>query len=625
MANTDTRSGFRLPWSSDRAHDTHAADEAQAAAEETAEATEPAAESLAWPSTDLNARLGLTSQPRPADPSDVFASSNEAPAVPPAAEEPPMTYSEPSPSPAPVAPRKTTKLMADLTSAIRATAIAARDQALLQVDADVAQVVEQIRSGSKEGEDALRVRSDEDVARIKEWSRAEIARVKEQTENRIDARKRGLDEELAAHAAAIEARVGEVEVTAADYRSQLDDYSTRIATEQDPAHLATLAESMPEPPALEELADLADLKMPEPIVEAVAEPIVEAEPEPVVEAVVEAEPEPVVEPEAVIEPEPEPVVEPEAVIEPEPEPEPVVEPEAVFEPEPEPVVEPEPVIETSFVVEPELEAEPESRAAAVAVADPAPSPWGEPETASSWIEVDRAWATSAVDPEPESDLEGDGSEVWTSEAYVADVPRWAAGETPDGFPTSDGEAGDPVDRGAIMAALEAAAEAVVAAESAAESADQAEHAADVAETAAELLKGRAGAEEEFDPEAQAALSARMGAGGIEESYTDRLASLLPGHGEGAADGEPRVTQIIVSGLVSVASIASFKRHLGRLAGVNAVAVASGPDGEFVFNVTHRPDVSFRDAVPTMQGFGARVTSTGDGVVHVSARDPESEG
>ena len=176
-----------------------------------------------------------------------------------------------------------------------------------------------------------------------------------------------------------------------------------------------------------------------------------------------------------------------------------------------------------------------------------------------------------------------------------------------------------------MAALEAAAEAVVAAESAAESADQAEAAADVAETAAELLKGRVDVDEDYDPEAQAALSARVGAGGFEESYTDRLASLMPNHGEGAADGEPRTTQVIVSGLVSVASIASFKRHLGRLTGVQAVAVASGPDGEFVFNVTHRPDVSFRDAVPTMPGFAARVTSTGDGVVHVTARDPEAEG
>ena len=121
------------------------------------------------------------------------------------------------------------------------------------------------------------------------------------------------------------------------------------------------------------------------------------------------------------------------------------------------------------------------------------------------------------------------------------------------------------------------------------------------------------------------MTARVDAGGVRASPTaDRLANLMPSHGEGEAGDEPRTTQVVVSGLVSVASIASFKRHLGRLPGVKAVAVASGPDGEFVFNVTHRADVSFRDAIPTMPGFAARVTGSGDGTLQVAARDPEAE-
>jgi hypothetical protein len=621
MATTDARSGFRLPWSSDRSHDAHPTDDAPA---ETAP-EQPVAEeaAVAWPSTDFNARLGLTSQPRPADPSDAVTASPvaepsaaepsavESPVAEPAAvsavespaaEEPqePSAMIELAPTPpAPVAPKKPSKLMADLSAAIRATAESARDAALVQVDTDVAAVIEAIRVGSKEGEDTLRTRSEEDIAAIKEWSRAEIARIKEETEHRIEGRKISLDQELQAHAAAIEARVGDVEGTAAAYRSQMEAYSERMSREDDPARLATMAESMPEAPALEPFADLGQLA-PAPVV---AAPVVENTNPFTVEA------EAVGTFEAVAEPATEPVV------------------EAVVEAEPEPAVEAvEAVAEPEAIAEPVVEAAPEPQAVADPWTEPAATPWGTP---------DNAWGTPVAEPEPaaiEPDAEAepavwsDGSEArWDDENHVDDVPRWAAGETPDGFPTSDGEAGDPVDRGAIMAALEAAAEAVVAAESAAESADQAEAAADVAETAAELLKGRAGTDEEYDPEANAALSARVGAGGFEESYTDRLASLLPSHAEGPADGEPRVTQVIVSGLVSVASIASFKRHLGRLGGVQGVAVASGPDGEFVFNVTHRPDVSFRDAVPTMPGFAARVTSTGDGVVHVSARDPEAEG
>ena len=63
---------------------------------------------------------------------------------------------------------------------------------------------------------------------------------------------------------------------------------------------------------------------------------------------------------------------------------------------------------------------------------------------------------------------------------------------------------------------------------------------------------------------------------------------------------------------------------GHLPGVEAVSVSSVPGGEFVFSATHRVDVAFRDAIPTMPGFAARVTGAADGVVEVAARDPESE-
>ncbi|MHB8890802.1 MAG: hypothetical protein ACYC65_02020 [Candidatus Limnocylindrales bacterium] len=443
-----------------------------------------------------------------------------------------MTQQVAMPAPAPQVARRPTKLMADLTAAILATTETARDRALATVDADATQVTEAIRAASTEGAEAIRRRSEGDLAAIKEWSKTEIARVREETEGKIGARKATLESELASHSAAVEHRVGEVEKTVAQYRSDMDLYFGNLVTEDDPARLATMAEAMPEPPELDALANLTDMD-----------------------------------------------VTGFAPVE-------VVEPDVA-------------------TPGPEAEVEPFDGSEAVAEV--------EPFAASAWGTSDNAWGTPAAQ-----------ITAGTAEADVDDVPRWVASDTPDGF-TPTGEHGDPVDRGAIMAALEAAAEAVVAAESAAESADQAEAAAGVAETAAELLVGRVDTDEETE-EAQAAMSARVDAGGFEtQSFTDRLASLMPGHGEGAADGEPRTTQVIVSGLVSVASIASFKRHLGRLAGVQSVGVASGPDGEFVFNVGHRPDVSFRDVIPSMPGFAARVTGTDDGVVHVTARDPESEG
>ena len=132
-------------------------------------------------------------------------------------------------------------------------------------------------------------------------------------------------------------------------------------------------------------------------------------------------------------------------------------------------------------------------------------------------------------------------------------------------------------------------------------------------------------ETESDPEAEAAIAARLDAFSTPEpSLAARLASFLPGGGN-ASDDEPATTQVVVTGLVSVASIASFKRNLGRMTGVRNVSVASGPDGEFVFTVTHRPDVSFRDTVPTMPGFAARITGGDETTIQVTAHDPETEG
>jgi hypothetical protein len=85
------------------------------------------------------------------------------------------------------------------------------------------------------------------------------------------------------------------------------------------------------------------------------------------------------------------------------------------------------------------------------------------------------------------------------------------------------------------------------------------------------------------------------------------------------------TQVVVVGLVSVASIATFKRQLGRLPGVKNVGVSSGPDGEFIFTVGHGSDTSLSQLVPTLPNFQARVVSERDGVLNVSAHDPEAEG
>ena len=60
MASTDTRSGFRLPWSSDRSQDPAAEVAAETEAVADAESEAPVPADPAWPKSDFNAALGLT-------------------------------------------------------------------------------------------------------------------------------------------------------------------------------------------------------------------------------------------------------------------------------------------------------------------------------------------------------------------------------------------------------------------------------------------------------------------------------------------------------------------------------------------------------------------------------------
>ncbi len=200
-----------------------------------------------------------------------------------------------------------------------------------------------------------------------------------------------------------------------------------------------------------------------------------------------------------------------------------------------------------------------------------------------------------------------------------------------------------LDRESAFAAIQAAAEAAASAEVASDAAERAEAVADIIDIVGhhdgesddpdDIRKAALGLTPDYDAaEAEAAASADASNGEGEEIpeigddvLAARLAGLVPGKGsDRGRSSESKSTQVIVVGLVSVASIASFKRHLGRLPGVQSVGVSSGPDGEFLFAVNHSSDVVLRDAIPSMPSFQARVTGHADGTLNVSAHDPESD-
>ena len=317
--------------------------------------------------------------------------------------------------------RRATRFMAELGRAMLTAAEHARSETMARFEAEAKSVVETIHADATNEVADLRRRADDDLAAVRDWSKAEIARIREETEARITARKGGLERELEAHAATVGSRTDRVAAVVAAFETQMAAFFERLNAEEDPTRIATMAEFMPDPPNLAEVAaSLASGPG------AVAEPAVE-----------------------------------------------------------------------------QLDRAASGRAAA---------------------EIDFAAA------EAEAALTGDldGDDLQASEPDSVDT-----GTTADPAATT----GDPA----------------------------------------------------------------------------------PAVGQGPPRG-PGSSRVIVSGLASVANIANFKRSLGRLPGVATIAVASGPDADFIFTVGHTLGSALSVSIQAIPEFDVQVTGESDDAINVAARD-----
>jgi hypothetical protein len=343
--------------------------------------------------------------------------------------------------------RRPTKIMTDLSRAMQTAAVSSRDETMARFSADAKVAVEEIQTAAT-GESAdIRRQADDDVAAVREWSKGEIARIREEAEARISVRKSALDSEMDEHAGVVEARIARVNTTVKEFEEEMESFFERLLALEDPTRIATMAETMPEPPDLAGVA--ASITSP-----------------------------------------------------------------------------------------------------AIAPFDPVPP------SATQW---------------PEDMLIGDTVTEPTEPEAVA----------PD---ATDEPQPDPVDAADAPAPFDFAA----------------------AEAEAAAFTGDVG-EAEVAPDSAAEVAATEG------EPVDPPAS-----------GEKAVTRVSVVGLVSVASIASFKRSLGRATGVSGIRVASGPDGEFVFTVEHDAGLALADTITGLPGFEARTTGQAEGSLDITAHDPDTE-
>jgi hypothetical protein len=387
---TETRPGFRLPWAA-------AAGEAEG---QDVEGDAPVAEETQEP--DM---IETT------DAVDVAEVEVEAAASADAATT--ETVDEGGSQPA----RRATKFMAELSRAMQAAAENSRGETMARFEAEAKSVVEDIHARATDEAADLRRKADDDVAAVREWSKAEIARIREETESRIAARKSGLDAEVEQHGAMVEARIERVAAVVSAFESQMAAFFERLNAEEDPTRIATMAETMPDPPSL-------------------------------------------------------------------------------------------------------------------------------------------AGVVAAMVPPPAAPVDG-------TTATLADGPMTDA---------------------------------------------------DFAAAEAEALSFSGDLETDDEP----AIDERQPA---EASDTDEPAP--PAEGEPADPTDLASTRVIVTGLVSVANIANFKRALTRTPGVATIAVASGPEGDFVFTVGHSLGAGLSASVQALSGFDIQITGESDDAINVAAQDREA--
>jgi hypothetical protein len=234
MSQTDTRPGFRLPWTGERAD---------------AETSTDTAEGTVSEAGTTEAEAAATTDVEPMTEASEASTGMAEPSV---TEEPGTTNMIDATAAA--TGRRPTKFMADLSKAMQTAAEASRDETMSRFTADAKVAVEDIRAKSAEEAATLRRRADDDVAAVREWSKAEIARIREETDTRIAARKQALDGEMDVFAQVIETRVQRVNSAVAEYETEMAEFFERLLAEQDPTRIATMAQAMPDPPDLAGIA-----------------------------------------------------------------------------------------------------------------------------------------------------------------------------------------------------------------------------------------------------------------------------------------------------------------------------------------------------------------------------------
>jgi hypothetical protein len=110
---------------------------------------------------------------------------------------------------------------------------------------------DELRAVAAQRADEIRRRADLDMAGIAEWQRAEIERIKAEAEQREQARRQQLEQQLAHHDTSTEAQIEQARHRLEEHERDLAAFFTQLSEINDPAAFVAAARRMPAPPDLE--------------------------------------------------------------------------------------------------------------------------------------------------------------------------------------------------------------------------------------------------------------------------------------------------------------------------------------------------------------------------------------
>ena len=146
-----------------------------------------------------------------------------------------------------LAPHRLNSFLANLTQAMRSTAETARVASIERCRIDAKAYVEQVQARTVDEAGALRSDSEADVVTIRARAKAQVDRVRVETEERVARRLDLLQQELADYNSSIELEVVRVQERVAAFQDEVARFFEEIQG-ADPSALANMAYEMPSPP-----------------------------------------------------------------------------------------------------------------------------------------------------------------------------------------------------------------------------------------------------------------------------------------------------------------------------------------------------------------------------------------